>query len=189
MGRHVKEKWIDIIETNIKPIYKISSWGNIANKYTGKRIKPEIDKDGYARYTLQGYGKKVKVYGHRLTAKYFVENPDIHIFNEVNHKNLKKSDNYYKNLEWVTHQENIDHSIRHKAQIHLACAAHGYTTMSNETVLHICELLEQGVRVKDILSILGYTRKNMEEYEKMRGRIKMIKSRKSWTALSYRFKF
>ena len=188
MGRHKKEMWKDIDDPRIKPIYRISSWGRVINKNTGKILKPDTDKDGYLKYTLQGYDKKIKVSGHKITALYFVNNDDKINKNEVNHKNLKKNDNYYENLEWVTHQENINHSVKHHAQIPLACAAHGYASMSNQQVIEICKMFEKGYSVKNVLNTLGYYKEN-PGYEKMRAKIKMIKSKKSWTAISFQFKF
>ena len=57
-----KEEWKPLEAENIKPIYVISSYGNVKNKNTDKYIKPWTDKDGYLKYTLQGYDKKVKKY-------------------------------------------------------------------------------------------------------------------------------
>jgi len=45
-----------------------------------------------------------------LVAQTFVPNPENKP--EINHKNGNKQDNYYKNLEWCTHLENMRHSFR-----------------------------------------------------------------------------
>lgn len=48
------------------------------------------------------------IYLHRLVAEHFVPNPDGKP--NVNHKDGDKHNNAADNLEWVTHQENVDHS-------------------------------------------------------------------------------
>ena len=44
---------------------------------------------------------------HRLVAEAFVPNPQN--LSSVNHINSDRRDNHAVNLEWVTHQENINH--------------------------------------------------------------------------------
>lgn len=59
---------------------------------------------GYQTFTL-----KRKTYkGHRLIAETYIPNP--HNLPEVNHKNKNRSDNRVENLEWVTNQQNNEHS-------------------------------------------------------------------------------
>ena len=47
-------------------------------------------------------------YLHRLIAQSFIPNPVNKSF--INHKNGEKTDNWYENLEWVTHAENVQHA-------------------------------------------------------------------------------
>lgn len=52
---------------------------------------------------------RYKVYSvHRLVALAFV--PGFVQGLHVNHKNAVKTDNFYTNLEWVTHAQNIKHA-------------------------------------------------------------------------------
>ena len=46
----------------------------------------------------------------RLVAKAFIPNPDN--LPQVNHEDGNKSNNYYKNLGWVTASENMLHAYR-----------------------------------------------------------------------------
>lgn len=47
---------------------------------------------------------------HRLVATAFIprDDPDR---NEVNHIDFNRKNNHYKNLEWVTHKENVAYSV------------------------------------------------------------------------------
>ena len=181
-----KEEWKPLEVENIKPIYLISSYGNVKNKNTDKYIKPWTDKDGYLKYTLQGYDKKVKKYAHVLVALHFVHNEFPKTRIQVNHKNFKKNDNYYRNLEWVTQKENIYHARKHNVQKVVRCSEHGMATMTDEYVEHICQMMQDGYTNREIIISLGYEPKT-REYELMRGKIKMIRSGKSWKAISQKY--
>lgn len=73
-----------------------------------RRLKP---------YTVSGY-KKVRLYGkngqvsryfiHRLVAQAFIPNPDN--LPEVNHKDCDHTNNHVSNLEWVSREQNLQHS-------------------------------------------------------------------------------
>lgn len=188
-GRRKTERWAFINDKRVKPMYEISSWGNVRNFESGKYMKPYEDKDGYLKYTLQGYDKKIHFFAHVLVATYFIEkpNPDF----QVNHKNFNKKNNYYKNLEWISQHDNILHARRriHK-QIVVCCQAHGRSTMTNDFVRSVCELFEKGYSVRETLNVLGYSKdKDEHEYELMRGRLKHIKSHSKWTSISRYYNF
>lgn len=93
--------------------YEIGTDGTvISNNYKngGKRkeIAQQLDKDGYPYVFLFVDGKRYKRKVHRLVAEAFLEKPDGK--DHVNHKNGVRNDNNLSNLEWVTHQENVQHS-------------------------------------------------------------------------------
>lgn len=97
------------------PDYEISTLGNIRSKGSyhkrkGKRLlKPWNNGTGYLIIKLCDGQKKQRCVGiARLVAGAFVSNPDNKP--EVNHKNGKKYDNFYLNLEWVTRKENALHA-------------------------------------------------------------------------------
>lgn len=66
------------------------------NKY----LQAYLHKDGHVKNHLV----------HRLVAKMFIG--EIKSGYEINHKNANVQDNSVENLEIVTHQENINHSIK-----------------------------------------------------------------------------
>lgn len=73
-----------------------------------KVIKPRTDRAGYATVRLSKDGNTKTYYLHRLIAQIFISNE--HNKTHINHKNGKKTNNWYENLEWVTHSENIQHA-------------------------------------------------------------------------------
>lgn len=82
-----------------------------------KIMTQKLNSDGYLQVKLSkdGYSKWVKV--HSLVAKHFVNG----YFDgaEVNHIDCDRKNNLPKNLEWVTHSDNIKHSIRMGSHISL----------------------------------------------------------------------
>lgn len=87
--------------------YMINEYGDLRNR-KGELINKQNRADGYSQYQLckKGIRKSVKV--HRLVAVHFVENPNG--YNNVNHIDGDKRNNYYKNLEWCTCKENNQHA-------------------------------------------------------------------------------
>ena len=75
----------------------------------GRKLKPGIDKYGYYRVTFSIYSKRKSYYVHRLVAMAFLDSYSDSL--QVNHKDGNKLNNHYTNLEMVTLQENIRHSI------------------------------------------------------------------------------
>lgn len=92
--------------------YEISTNGEVRNIFSQKILKPYINKYGYAEVSIS-LGKKhlKKNYRvHRLVAETFIPNPNN--LPQVNHKDGNKLNNKIYNLEWVTNEENILHSIQ-----------------------------------------------------------------------------
>ena len=95
------------------PKYIISNKGfviSLVRKFHLLNIRR--DKNGYVHYYIRDLsaGKRKDFKAHRLVAEYFIDNPNDYPI--VNHIDGNKANNSYKNLEWCTNQENIDHSNR-----------------------------------------------------------------------------
>lgn len=110
---HLKELdlfiWVDemgYIET--LPKTNIRKNGRVDNR-NGKFIKPAKDKYGYFRVSFSNNGKRKSYYVHRLVAMAYL--PLYNDSLQVNHKDGNKLNNNRFNLEMVTLQENIRHSI------------------------------------------------------------------------------
>jgi len=107
------EKWKFIEIKGLE--YKISNHGRIIGLSSGKILKTRLNKDGYVVATVgkSSEGRTSEVL-HRLVAKLFVNNPYPEEFNEVNHKDFNRTNNYYENLEWTNHLDNVAYTVQHK---------------------------------------------------------------------------
>lgn len=98
-------------------LYEVSSLGRIrsVDRYVnnngndifkkGKILKPYRKDNGYLQCSLYKNRKHYMPYLHKLIAESFIPNPKE--LDEVNHINHDKNDCSIKNLEWVTHEENM----------------------------------------------------------------------------------
>ena len=116
------EVWKDI--PHYEGLYQVSNQGRVkalprerVNHTGGRWTQPEkmmsisINNDGYHKVSLtnaNGVRKTESI--HRLVALAFIDNPEGKP--EVNHINCIRSDNRVENLEWITHQENIDYTVK-----------------------------------------------------------------------------
>lgn len=118
----IVEVWKDV--KGYEGYYQVSNYGRIKSlarpvyKKDGSfhRFKKEsiksnkINSDGYYATTLSVNGHDVTRAIHILVAEAFVPKPDSDVPLEVNHIDTDRKNNYYKNLEWVSHHENVLHS-------------------------------------------------------------------------------
>lgn len=72
-----------------------------------KTMKLHFDR-GYLCVNLPLIDRPKHKYVHRLVAMHFISNPENKP--TVNHKDGRKSNNHYTNLEWVTEAENMQHA-------------------------------------------------------------------------------
>ena len=91
-----------------------------------KVIKPYIDRYGYMQVVLKSKGHQKHFSIHQLVYMIFIMNYDdisdktcgydfaSKNYVQINHIDGNKLNNHYSNLELITLQENIEHSIKHK---------------------------------------------------------------------------
>lgn len=77
---------------------------------TPRLLKQALDTKGYLFVNLWKNNKQQQHRVHRLLAKAFIPNPDNKPC--VNHIDEVRNNNDLDNLEWCTHKENSQHSIR-----------------------------------------------------------------------------
>lgn len=111
------EVWKDIPGYEGK--YQVSTQGNIYSSRYNRYRKLRQDRHGYVFVALNKEGGQHFFLVHRLVAGAFIPNPDGKT--EVNHIDGDKKNNRIENLEWVTHDENVQHSfeigLRNKKEI------------------------------------------------------------------------
>lgn len=93
-----KEVWKEIKKTG----YEVSNFGRI--RHDERILAGSYHSDGYIFINIKGNQTPI----HRFVANAFIPNPK-HL-PEVNHKDGNKMNNSAENLEWVTRNENIQHS-------------------------------------------------------------------------------
>jgi len=90
--------------------YKVREDGVIFSKKTGLPMKQALNDKGYLGVTLSINKKAVFKRVHRIVAEVFIPNPENKPC--VNHKDMNRANPHCSNLEWVTHSENVIHSIK-----------------------------------------------------------------------------
>lgn len=86
----------------------VNEYGSILNRKTMKVLKPFVGCNGYLYVKPCEYGQSRHLSVHRAVAFAFC--PGYFDGAVVDHIDKDVSNNYYKNLEWVTIKENIDRS-------------------------------------------------------------------------------
>jgi len=92
--------------------YAITSDGDVISYYgkEGRILKGRKGSDGYLSVYLSSKDKQKTFSIHRLVAKAFIEGYEKNL--EVNHVDEDKFNNDYRNLEWITHRQNMNHGTR-----------------------------------------------------------------------------
>lgn len=121
-----EEIWKDI--KGYEGLYQISSTGRVKSldKYVncknnkqrllkGKILKPLYNKRGYLVVGLTNENGTKKFLVHRLVALHFLPNPNNLPY--INHKDENPSNPHYLNLEWCTHQYNMNYGTLQERKV------------------------------------------------------------------------
>ena len=101
----------------------------------------------------------------------------------VNHKDGNRLNNFYKNLEWCTIQDNTIHAYTNGLAQGVKGEFHYLNKYDESLIRNICELLEKGYLQSEIFKILKFTDK------KYLYLINGIKSRSKWKHISQEYNF
>lgn len=147
------------------PGYLFSPEGNCLGKQ-GKILKQRIKKNGYNQWVLNGKD----VLAHRAIAEIFCDNKKD--LPQVNHIDGNKSNNNYKNLEWITVSDNQIHAYRNnlKSTTPRRGINSNFAKLTEKNVIKIKELIKDGLSNIEISKMFNVSRPN----------ISMIKNNKTW---------
>lgn len=87
--------------------YAVTDRGAVYSFLKGRWLKAHKNNSGYLQVFLVGYDGSRRWYKiHRMVGELYIHNGRKKAV-ELHHKDHDKENNYYKNLKWVTHSENI----------------------------------------------------------------------------------
>lgn len=185
-SNHEKEIWKVIDYKNIKSdMYSVSNYGNIKNIKTNQMLNPWKGKNGYLYVSLMTTDNTVfKISMHVLVAIYFVKIPKrLAKLNEPlvpNHDDFDRTNNYYKNLTWMTYAMNNEWNRIHD---HWKIGENAPNAKIDDDQVHrICKLMESGYLNKDIVKLLGLPKNN---YTK--SLLTRIRTGKEWKSISSQY--
>ena len=94
---------------NVKSLERVIDKGNGILQHRKERIMNKRESvDGYYIAKLNVNKKSKSIAIHILVARHFLDNPNN--YPEVDHKDCNRKNNQVDNLEWCTHQQNVEHS-------------------------------------------------------------------------------
>lgn len=178
---------VPLIYPNVRDgYYEIDTDGNIYVIKTGEIRKPKIH-NGYVYFACVGKTKKyTDISLHRALGYAFLGlTPDL----EINHKNGDGTDNRLENLEVVTHQENINHSIEN--DLAPKGEKHKNSTHKDEFIHQMCKYFEEGYSNIEIFELLygyNYDSKNKEHKRELNS-ISRIRRGERWRHISSQYEF
>ena len=142
----MKEEWKDVI--GYEGLYQVSTLGRVYSKKTNLYLV-QMSKRGYMAVNLYFNRKMSTRTVHRLVALAFIPNPENKP--QVNHIDYDRTNNKLSNLEWVTVQENSDHS---------------YNNYIHHSLAHVKKVNDSGMNKKIVVMNDVYGN-FIREYESM----------------------
>lgn len=144
------------------PYYKFSEDGKVWSQKVGGYMSTRVNPNGYEQVGLVNHKRERKmIYIHRIIAELFVIKSSGS-GNHVNHKDGCKTNNHYKNLEWVTPLENMAHAK--------TTGLHNQDGMNNhqakfdeDTIERVFILLQEGLSQRAVGAILNMSQQHVSQ--------------------------
>ena len=173
--------WAPLIIEGKDIRYEVSTLGEVRDIITG-----EILRQSYNRGYLQTgvYGTTMLV--HRLVAMAFIPVPKRYLDQgltmkdlAVHHKNHKRWNNVVTNLDWCTQQENNLEAKEAGVLKWFEGDEHPRSIVTNEQIEEVCQLLQEGYKVKKIERMTGVSNRVIVN----------VKYGTSWRHISKKYNF
>ena len=152
----------------------VSKYGDIINPFK-RNQKPtlHINRDGYP---CCGGGIPIHLYvAHGWVDGYFDGA-------EVNHIDYDRTNYDYKNLEWVTHKDNVEHSSKNTN--HYSICKMGKNNprakYTEEQIIDFRKLYDNGLSIAEIIKKYYPDLNTVKKYKSIHSTISAICRRKSW---------
>ena len=155
--------------------YEVNQFGQVRNVQSQLIIRPQVNTSGYLEAQVYVEGKPKKIGIHRLVALAFIPNPENKP--EVNHIDGIKVNNIVSNLEWVTREENIQHSWRMGLRRPPLGEENASAKITEKDAEFICMCLTSGMHPLEIEKTYGISKHISTD----------IARRKTWTHVSKKF--
>lgn len=171
-GLEYNEEWKSI--KGFEERFEVSSFGRIKsingrnNNGLPTILKLDSTNRGYLRVFFRKDGNRFRCSVHRLVAMYFIDNSNN--LPIVNHIDNNPQNNFYKNLEWCTQLENLNHA-KAQGRLNIKGERHYNTVLTEADVLKIRELYSS---TKITQLELG------KQFGVSRSCINLITSRRNW---------
>ena len=96
---------------NVKAVNRVIKKSNgVIQSRSERQMSIALNDDGYPTVKLSKDGRSERAFVHRLVALAFVPNPLG--LPEVNHIDFDRQNAMADNLEWVSHKDNVDYTIK-----------------------------------------------------------------------------
>ena len=167
-------------ELLIPTLFTATKDGTIFNKRSGRAHKTCVNDSGYALLTTTFLGKRWTFRAHRIVATLLI--PKIEGKPYVNHKNSIRHDNRVENLEWCTHQENMQHGYE-SGYLETPKTRRGEDSPNAIISDEIVEELVQLAKYYPYLTTAGYA----EQLGIKRSQVKDILNGRAWTHITSKY--
>jgi len=151
------ERWFDhpLIDDR-----EFSNLGNVRHRWNKQVLKQQVNSNGYmgVNVKINGKGRRF-AFVHRLLMESAMAYVGIgNYFYEINHIDGNKKNNNLNNLEWVTREENLEHSRKNKLTYAVKGENHPNCKFKNTDIDDMRELRALGYSYTEIAKSYGTDR-------------------------------